>query len=123
MKKLLTTAFFALTLFAANAQGTDAYTQASDLARRMASEIQLNEREYIEVRKLAVQKIERVNEIRSMYSNDADMRARKINEAEENFNYNLRVALNNKQFENYLAKSANYRVDQPVLAGAQEIVD
>ena len=119
MKKLLTTAFFAFTLFTVNA-GTDVYTQASELARRMATEIQLNEREYIEVRKLAIQKIERVNEIRSMYSNDADMMTKKLNEAEENFNHNLRVALNTKQFESYIAKSSNYRVDQPVLAEVKE---
>ena len=120
MKKLLTTALFAFTLLTVNAEGNDVYTQASDLARRMASEIQLNEREYIEVRKLAVQKIERVNEIRSMYTNDADMMAKKLNEAEENFNHNLRVALNNKQFEAYVAKSANYKVGQPVLAEVKE---
>lgn len=120
MKKLLTSAFFILTLFAANAEGNDAYTRASEMARRMASDIQLNEREYIEVRKLAVQKIERIDEIKSMYSNDKDMMAKKINEAEENFNYNLRIALNTKQFENYLAKSANYKVGQPVLAEVKE---
>ena len=120
MKKLLTTALFAFALLTVNAQGTDAYTQASELARRMASEVQLNEREYIEVRKLAVQKIERINEITSMYSNDADMRAKKINEAEANFNHNLRVALNSKQFESYLAKSSNYNVNQPVLAEVKE---
>ena len=120
MKKLLTTAFFAFALFTVNAQSSDPYTQASELARRMASEIQQNERENIEVRKLAVQKIERINEIRSMYSNDADMRTKKINEGEHNFNYYLRAALNNKQFENYLAKSASYKVEQPVLAGMKE---
>ena len=120
MKKLLTTAFFAFTLFTVNAEGNDAYTQASELARRMATEIQLNEREYIEVRKLAVQKIERINEIRSMYSNDADMMSKKLNEAEENFNHNLKTALNTKQFESYIAKSSNYRVGQPVLAEVKE---
>ncbi len=86
----------------------------------MATEIQLNEREYIEVRKLAIQKIERINEVKSMYSNDADMMAKKLNEAEENFNYNLRAALNNKQFESYLAKSSSFKVEQPVLAEIKE---
>ena len=120
MKKLLTTALFAFSLLTVNAGGNDVYTQASELARRMATEIQLNEREYIEVRKLAVQKIERINEVRSMYSNDADMMAKKINEAEENFNYNLKAALNIKQFEAYTAKSSNYKVGQPVLAEVKE---
>lgn len=120
MKKLLTTAFFAITLFTVNAEGNDAYNRASDLARRMATEIQLNEREYIEVRRLAVQKIERIEEIKSMYSNDADMMSKKMKEAEENFNYNLRASLSNKQFENYIAKSGNYKVDQPVLAEVKE---
>jgi hypothetical protein len=46
--------------------------------------------------------------------------AKKLNEAEENFNHNLRVALNNKQFEAYVAKSSNYKVAQPVLAEVKE---
>ena len=121
MKKLLASAFFALTLLTVNASGEgDVYSKASELARRISTEIQLNEREYIEVRKLALVKIERMNEINAMYSNDADMRAKKLNEAEENFNYNLRTALNNKQFESYVAKSASFNVEQPVLAEVKE---
>jgi len=119
MKKLLTSAFFALTLLTAYAEG-DAHARASELARRMANEIQLNEREFIVVRQLAVQKIERIDEIKSMYSNDADMMSKKIKEAEENFNYNLRAALNTKQFDSYLAKSSSYKTAQPVLAEVKE---
>jgi hypothetical protein len=105
MKKLIISALFSfaiLTVNAGNNPAANINTEATDFARRMINEAHLNESEYIKVRAFTIEKLEKVAEIRSMYSNDADMMAKKLAEAENNYNYKLQSALTEKQFASYV---------------------
>ena len=126
MKKLLTSAFIAFALITVNASAqseitsSDINTQASDIARRMMNEIQLNEREYIEVRKYTAEKLETAAQIQKMYSNDPEMLTKKLNEAEDRYNFKLQSFMNQKQFANYQAVADRYKVNTSAMAGAME---
>jgi|SRR5690606_27929029 len=126
MKKLLTSAFIAFTLISVNASAqsnpasSDINSQASDIARRMMNEVQLNEREYIEVRKYTAEKLETAAQIQQMYSNDPEMLTKKLNEAEDRYNFKLQSFMNQKQFANYQAVADRYKVNASAVAGAME---
>ena len=122
MKKLITSALFAFTLFTVNAASLtgDITAKATSFARQMVNEVQLNESEYIQVRRFTIEKLERETEIRSMYSNDQEMMVAKLTEADNNYNHKLQEVLNPKQFESYVAFSSTHKMDMPVVAGNQE---
>ncbi|MBK0404935.1 hypothetical protein I5M27_18230 [Adhaeribacter sp. BT258] len=126
MKKLLTSAFIAFTLITVNASAqaptgsSSINTQASDIARRMMNEVQLNESEYIQVRKYTAEKLEAAAQIQSMYSNDPEMMTKKLNEAEDRYNFKLQSFMNPKQFSNYMAVSDQYKVNASAVAGNRE---
>ncbi|MFC5272111.1 hypothetical protein [Adhaeribacter terreus] len=126
MKKLITSAFIAFTLISVNASAqaptgsSSINSQASDIARRMMNEVQLNESEYIQVRKYTAEKLEAAAQIQSMYSNDPDMLNKKLNEAEDRYNFKLQSFMNPKQFSNYMAVSDRYKVNASAVAGAVE---
>ena|SRR5688572_7062487 len=104
MKKIITSTFFAFAVLTVNAATIgNITTEATEIARQLIGKAQLNEMEYIKVRALTIEKLEKVAEIRSMYSNDADMMAKKIAEAESNYNYKLQNSLSEKQFASYVS--------------------
>ena len=104
MKKLLISALFSFAILTVNAGNNPANIQAeaTEFARKMIAEAQLNESEYIKLRALTIEKLEKEAEIKSMYSNDADMMAKKLAEAENNFTYRLQSSLTEKQFASYV---------------------
>lgn len=107
MKKLITSAFFALTFLVAGSVNASndlqISAQAANIARQMVAEVQLNESEYIRVKAFTAEKLEKIAEIKKMYSNDAEMMASKIAEAENNYSHNIQSVLSAGQFEKYVA--------------------
>lgn len=125
MKKLFTSALIALSMFAATASFTASASndlkinaQAAVIARQMVNEVQLNESEYIRVKEYTAEKLERMAQIRTMYSNDPAMMASKIAEAENNYSHNIQAILNPSQFEKYVAFVE--RNSNTAVAGNQE---
>jgi hypothetical protein len=105
MKKLITSAFLVASFLTVNAgsENKDYTAQATVFARQMISQVQLNESEYIAVRKLTIEKLQLVAQVESMYSNDPEMMNKKLSEIESNYNFNLKHALSAKQYENFVA--------------------
>ena len=122
MKKLIISALFSFAILTVNAGNNPANIQAeaTDFARRMINEAQLNESEYIKLRAYTIEKLEKVAEIRSMYSNDPDMMAKKIAEAESNFNYKLQSALTEKQFASYVSYTKREKTAATAAAEVEE---
>ena len=121
MKKLITSAFFAFAVLTANAATIGNVTsEATEIARQLIGQAQLNEMEYIKVRAFTIEKLEKVAEIRSMYSNDADMMAKKIAEAENNYNYKLQNALTEKQFASYISYTNQAKTAATATAEVEE---
>ncbi|HSI91206.1 MAG TPA: hypothetical protein VK927_08820 [Adhaeribacter sp.] len=118
MKKIFATTLFALTLFAAQAGGFENLydKQASDIARRMANQIELNELEYIQVKKYTLEKIQEVAEIRDMYKTNPTMMADRIDETEQLYTSRIAYMLNAKQFDNYQALSKSFRSELNIIA-------
>jgi hypothetical protein len=122
MKKLITSAFLFLLIITAQASTSNdqIQSQAADMARRMANQIQLNESEYIQVKKYTVEKLAAEMQIRDMYSNDTDMMIRKLAENDSTYLLKIESLLNNSQLENYLALNKSFRSEFPVIATTAE---
>lgn len=122
MKNLLTTAFLFLTILTASATSNDATirNEASDITRRLANQIQLNESEYIQVKNFTVEKLTAVADIKAMYTNDMEMMFRKLNETEKAYNHKITSLLNAKQLDNYLAIHKSLKVNYGIIANSQE---
>ena len=122
MKKLITSAFLMFVLVTANASNdvSQMNNLASDIARRMANQIELNESEYIQVKSFTLEKLTQVATIRDMYNNDFEMMVNKINEVENAYTHKIESLLNTKQFENYLALSKSFKTNIVTIAEVQE---
>ncbi|MGV3639867.1 MAG: hypothetical protein ACO1NZ_05055 [Adhaeribacter sp.] len=111
MKKIFTSAVFCLALFAAQAQTTEPgpdqlKAQATEQTRVLAQKIGLNELEYIKIKNYTLQKLIAAQEVNQMYSNDAEMRAKKLAAIEEEYTKNLMATLTPKQHLNYTAMNS-----------------
>lgn len=118
MKKLITSAFLFFTIFLANA-ASDMVTinsHASEIARRMATQIELNELEYIQVKKYTLEKLTRVEEIKDMYSNNLEMMTRKIQEEDVIYTNRIQNLLSAKQFEMYAALQNSFKVNLTMIS-------
>lgn len=73
------------------------------LTRVMATELGLNESEYIKLKALNRERIIKSDEIAEMYSNDATMQSKKLNELETSFDKKFRAMLNADQLAAYMA--------------------
>lgn len=122
MKKLITSVLFALIVITTQAAGADEQvkTQAADMARRMANQIELNESEYIQVKSYLTEKLAAEVMIRDMYSNDIEMMFRKLNEADNACKQKIESLLNAKQLENYLVIQKSLKAELPVIATSGE---
>ena len=94
--------------------------EATEIARDMIGKVQLNEMEYIKVRAFTIDKLEKVAQIRSMYSNDPEMMNRKLAEAENDYNYKLQAALTPKQFASYVTYTNNLKAAATAAADIKE---
>lgn len=108
MKKIFTAAFLCLAFLTAQAQTAESTpeqlkTQATEQTRALAQKIGLNEMEYIKVKNFTLQKLIATQEVNQMYSNDPDMRQKKLAAIEEEYNKNLVATLTPKQHMNYVA--------------------
>lgn len=121
MKKLITSALFSFVVLTASATGNqpDFNEQASDITRRMANQIELNEMEYIQVKKYTTEKLTSVAEIKDMYSNDREMMTRKIMEVENAYTHRIENLLNARQFENYIAHYNSYKTNLTLIAAGE----
>ncbi len=122
MKNLILAFFLTITVFAANA-GNDVSrfnSEASDIARRMANQIELNELEYIQVRNYTIAKLEAVATIREMYANNQEQMETKIQETESDYTFRIRNLLNSKQFENYATLSNSFKTQVTLIANIKE---
>ncbi|MBK0402456.1 hypothetical protein I5M27_05630 [Adhaeribacter sp. BT258] len=118
MKKFITSAFFAFAVLTASASNNinDINSQASDIARRMANQVELNEMEYIQVKKYTAEKLVRVAQILDMYSNDRDMMTKKIMEEESAYTHRIQNLLTAKQFETYATLYNSYKTNLNIIA-------
>ena len=87
------------------------------LTRVMATELQLNEAEFIKLRSLNRERILKSDEIAVLYSSDSTVMAAKIKEVEENFDKQFSAILNPVQ----LAAYTNYKqvTEETKLTAAQ----
>lgn len=111
MKKIFTTAFLCFTLVAAQAQTSEQgpeqlKVQATEQTRALAQKIGLNELEYIKVKNYTLQKLIAVQEINQMYSNDEEMRNKKLAAIEEEYTKNLMATFTPKQHLNFTAMNS-----------------
>ena len=118
MKNLITSVFLFLLVFTSQAASTndDIQQKAANMARRMANQIQLNESEYIQVKRYTLEKLTAEFQVRDMYSNDTDMMIRKLTEVDNLFQLKIESLLNSTQLENYLALNKSFRSEIPVIA-------
>jgi hypothetical protein len=108
MKKIFTSAFLCLALITAKAQTAELTpeqirAQATAQTRELSQKIGLNELEYIKVKSYTLQKLIAIQEVNQMYSNDVEMRNKKLAAIEEEFIKNLVAILTPKQHLNYVA--------------------
>src|SRR5688572_20823942 len=127
MKKILTSAFFTFTILTvtagsnnSNSNSSNITTQATEFARQMINQVQLNESEYIQVRKCTIEKLQLVAQVQSMYSNDPEMMEKKLAEIENNYNFNLQRAMSPKQFESFVAYRAVANTGTTAVAEIKE---
>ena len=122
MKNLIIAFFLVLTSFSVQAgnEGSKIAVEASDIARRMANQIELNELEYIQVRNYTIEKLEMVGSIQEMYQSNPEMLAAKIAEVENNYSFRIQNLLNAHQFENYLALSKSFKTQPSLIATSNE---
>src|SRR5690349_14182432 len=122
MKNLIIAFVLVLTSFSVKA-GNDLsriQSEASDIARRMANQIELNELEYIQVRNYTAEKLELVAGIQEMYQANPEMLANKIAEVENDYTYRIQNLLNARQYENYLALSKSFKTQPVYIAASRE---
>ena len=112
MKSFFTTLLLVLTLAVAQAgtkqnisKGTEEQlkTQAIEQTRQLAGQLGLNEADYIRVKNITFQKLVAVKEAEEMYANNAEMKAKKLQVIQEEFNQQLAGALSAKQHRTYMA--------------------
>jgi hypothetical protein len=121
MKKLITSAFFAFAVLTASASNdkTEINNHASDIARRMANQIELNELEYIQVKKYTAEKLTRVEEIKEMYSNNLEMMTWKIQEVEAIYSSRIQNLLSAKQLEMYASLQNSFKTNLAVITAGE----
>ncbi|QMU28923.1 hypothetical protein [Adhaeribacter radiodurans] len=88
------------------------------LTRVMATELQLNEAEYIKLRALNRERILKSDEIAAMYNNDPTLVAAKLKEVEVNFDKKFTALLNSVQLTAY--KSYKETTDSNLTALQEE---
>ena len=122
MKNLIIASALFLSAFSAQAGNNESKMagQASDIARRMANQIELNELEYIQVRNYTYEKLEIVANIQEMYQTNPEMLAAKLAEAETEYTFRIQNLLNARQFENYLALSNSFKTQVKLIATAND---
>jgi len=106
MKKTLTTALLFLFMFAAQAADGSLESlkaKATEETRTLVQKIGLNELEYIKIKGIIYNKLVAIKETNELYANDADMRTKKVQAIEEEFNKSLMASLTPKQHQSYLA--------------------
>lgn len=117
MKNLIYTFAFIFTLSAGNAFAQERPvaknldSKVTSVTRTMASELGLNEMEYIKLKDLNRDRLIKQREIRKMYSNDQAMLDMKMNELGSNYEAELNSFLTDTQREayaTYKADAANY---------------
>ena len=111
MKKIFTSAFLCLALFTAQAQTSEPSpeqlkAQAAEQTRQLAQKIGLNELEYIKIKNFTLQKLIATQEVNQMYSNDEEMRNKKLAAIEEEYTKNLMATLTPKQHLNFTAMNS-----------------
>jgi len=121
MKKMITSILFAFIFLTANASTnkTEINSQASDIARRMANQIELNELEYIQVKKYTAEKLTRVEEIKDMYSNNLEMMTWKIQEEEAVYSCRIQNLLSAKQWEMYATLQNSFKTNLAVITAGE----
>ena len=122
MKNLIIAFLLVLTTFSVQAgnDGSKIANEASDIARRMANQIELNELEYIQVRNYTLEKLEMVAGIQEMYQTNPELLAAKITEVENDYTFRIQNLLNARQFENYLALSKSFKTQPTFIANSNE---
>lgn len=105
MKKLLTSAFLLFVLVSAQAADTPEQirAKATETTRQLAQKIGFNEQEYIKVKAYTLEKLVAAKEVNEMYSNDPEMRAKKLQAIEEAYQKNVVAILSPKQSESFVA--------------------
>ena len=106
MKKLFTSAFLFLVFLSAQAaQDTpdQIKAKATETTRTLAQKIGLNEQEYIRIKAYTVEKLMAVKEVNEMYANDAEMRTKKLQAIETEYNKSVVAVLSPKQNESFMA--------------------
>jgi len=104
-KPLLSLLFIFLISFAVKAQdiSDSAEKRIALITRVMTAELGLNESEYIRLKALNRERIVKGDEIAEFYTNDPDMKAKKLMELENNFDKKFRAMLNPNQLAAYSA--------------------
>ena|SRR5687768_5273898 len=104
-KSLLSLLFLCLVSFAAKAQNVSdsAEKRIALITRVMTAELGLNESEYIRLKALNRERIVKGDEIAEFYSNDPDMKVKKLQELENNFDKKFKSMLNPSQLAVYSA--------------------
>ena len=106
MKKIFTTALLFLCMFAAQAADGSLEAlkaKATEETRILVQKVGLNEIEYIKIKGIIYNKLVAIKEANELYANDAEMRTKKVQEIEEEFNKSLMASLTPKQHKSYLA--------------------
>ena len=99
---------------------TNLAAEATEIARRLAHEIELNELEYIQVRNFTLEKLETVAHIQEMYRTNPELLEVKIADVEAAYQYRVQNLLTNKQFENYLALNNRFKPQMNFIATSEE---
>ncbi|PIQ19668.1 MAG: hypothetical protein COW65_19465 [Cytophagales bacterium CG18_big_fil_WC_8_21_14_2_50_42_9] len=108
MKKIFTTILLFITLFCAQAADGSLEAlkaKATEETRVLVQKLGLNEIEYIKIKSFVYNKLVAIKEANEMYANEPEMRTKKLQAIEEEFNKNLVATLTPKQQQNYLALS------------------
>ena len=106
MKKLFTSALLLFIMFSAQAaQDTPEQirSKATETARQLSQKIGFNEQEYIKVKAYTLEKLIAAKEVNEMYSNDPEMRTKKLQAIEEEYLKNVVAVLSPKQTESFVA--------------------
>jgi len=108
MKKIFTTALLFITLLSVQAADDSLAAlkaKATEETRVIVQKIGLNEIEYIKIKSFVYNKLVAIKEANEMYANNPEMRTKKLQAIEEEFDKNLLATLSPKQHQNYLALS------------------
>jgi uncharacterized protein YdbL (DUF1318 family) len=92
----------------------------NDEIRHIATQMQLNEGQYIRFRDLSRARNEQIKEINNMYANDAAMRQSKLMAANQEFEKQLAQTISQSQFNEYLASQG--RAPEPAPGSIHQAV-